>query len=150
MPRIFQHLTDCASLGPDCIVGLSEREAADDHIVFQQQWAFGGNDVYSGTIVLDQGNVVSSTRTIYTPLNQMSQQEKEFNEQKQAFLSIPPIILAPYNGQYIVVHNGEILDSDSDLPTLTSRFFAENGDLPVYVTKVGEEINVIIDTPFLD
>lgn len=76
-----------------------------------------------------------------------SQQEIEFQQQKDAFLDIPPQNLAQYQDQYVVSHNGEILDHDQDLPTLTARFFTAHGDIPVYISKVGQEEDQWIVTP---
>lgn len=65
-----------------------------------------------------------------------TQEERAFREQREAFLAIPPLLLAPYQGQFVVSRNGEILDSDNDLPTLTKRFFGQRGDIQVYITQV--------------
>jgi hypothetical protein len=80
----------------------------------------------------------------------LSQAELEFEQQKEAFLAIPPLFLAQYQNQFVVSRNGEILDQDPDLPTLTGRFFAQHEDLPVYIAKVGDTIRATIDTPFFD
>lgn len=76
--------------------------------------------------------------------------EREFREQKEAFQRIPPLLLEEYRGRYVISHDGSILDADEDLDTLTSRFFAEHGDMPVFLTKVGGEVREFIDTPFFD
>lgn len=150
MTDILLHPTDCASITSNCIVRGFDGEAGKEKLVLRQQWQMGEKTVYEGMFILDQGCVFSAVQTIYPHSSTMTQGEQEFYEQKEAYLAIPPLILAPYKGQYVVVHNGEILDSDSDLPTLTGRFFAEHEDMPIYVTKVGEEIAATIDTPFLD
>jgi len=77
-----------------------------------------------------------------------SPSEIEFEEQKREFKKILPLILEQYRGLYIAVRKGEIVDSDADLDMLTNRFFTGHGDVPVYVTKVGEEMEEVIDTPF--
>jgi hypothetical protein len=80
----------------------------------------------------------------------LSQEELEFQQQKDAFSDIPPIILAQFQNMFVVSHNGNILDSDFDLPTLTARFFGHHGDMPVYITKIGEQVEDRFDTPFFD
>lgn len=75
--------------------------------------------------------------------------DTEFERQKEAFKSIPPIFLAPYRGQFVAACNGAIVDSDNDLGALGRRFFEKHGDVPVYMTKVGDTIMVRIPTPFL-
>jgi len=76
--------------------------------------------------------------------------EREFQEQKEAFQQIPPLLLEQYRGQFVASRNGNIVDSDSDLDSLVSRFFTRHGDVPVYVTKVGSPIREFFDTPFID
>lgn len=80
----------------------------------------------------------------------LSRAEIEFQEQEHAFHRILPLDLVPYAGEYVVSRDGRIVDHDVDLPTLTNRFFSRYGDLPVYITKIGEEESEAIDTPFLD
>lgn len=76
--------------------------------------------------------------------------EIEFWNQKQAFLALPPAVLRPYVDQFVIAHNGQILDHDPNLQVLTSRFFRQVGDLPVYITRIGGDLEVRIDTPFFD
>ena len=78
----------------------------------------------------------------------LTEAEREFEEQKRLFHQIPPLLLEQYRGLYVISHDGRILDAHSDLDTLTNRFFAEHGDMPVYVSKVGGEMREVIDTPF--
>lgn len=73
--------------------------------------------------------------------------EKEFDRQKEAFSGISPELLEPHKGRFVASRNGEIVDSDDDLTVLTGRFFREHGDVPVYITKVGEPIQATIKTP---
>jgi hypothetical protein len=44
--------------------------------------------------------------------------------------------------------NGRIVDSDEDFVTLTRRFFETFGDVAVYITKIGDDAGIVIDTPF--
>lgn len=71
----------------------------------------------------------------------------EFRQQKDAFKRIPPHVLVSYRGQFVASCNGEIVDSDENLAELTRRFFGEHGDVPVYMTRVGEPIRITISTP---
>ncbi len=80
----------------------------------------------------------------------LSRAEMEFKQQEQAFRRILPLELVAFAGEYVVSRDGSIVDHDVDLPTLTNRFFSQYGDVPVYVTKIGEEESEVIDTPFID
>jgi hypothetical protein len=72
----------------------------------------------------------------------------EFERQKRAFLDIPTPLLAKYEGKFVVSHNGKIIESDKDLPTLTHRFFHENPHAAVYITKIGPAIREVVVTPY--
>ena len=60
-----------------------------------------------------------------------------FERQKSAFLAIPPLMLVPFSGQWVVSVDGTIRDSDRDLQVLSKRFFDANGDIDVYIAKLG-------------
>jgi|SRR5581483_775052 len=82
---------------------------------------------------------------------QVDQKEIEFLHQQKAFLDIPPLMLSPYRGEFVVSHNGEILDHDRDLVTLTRRFFSQHGDIPVYIAAALSDDTVEhFDTPFYE
>ena len=83
-------------------------------------------------------------------MENLTPSEREFRDQEQAFLDIPPLILAQYQGEFVVSQNGQIIDHDFDLPTLTYRFFTSHDDVPVYITKIGEDVEETIETPFID
>ena len=92
---------------------------------------------------------MSKTDVEDKPENAIEPGDFEFQEQKEAFNRIPPSALVEYRGRFIASRNGEIVDSDSNLAALTRRFFREHGDVAVFVTRVGEPIQVTIATPFL-
>ncbi len=76
--------------------------------------------------------------------------EVEFWLEKQAFKMIPKRQLARYEGMFVASMNGHIVDSDANLEALTDRFFTRFGDVPVYMTQVGQELELRIDTPFFE
>lgn len=80
----------------------------------------------------------------------LTDSEREFAEQQQAFEQIPPLLLEQYRGRFVASMNGRIVDSDEDFVTLTRRFFETFGDVAVYITKIGDDAGIVIDTPFFD
>jgi hypothetical protein len=76
--------------------------------------------------------------------------EMRFQEQKQAFMEIPPLLLEQYRGHFVASLNGRIVDHDSDYVTLVHRFFGNFGDVAAFITKIGERHVAVIDTPFID
>ncbi|MEE8584157.1 MAG: hypothetical protein V3T83_04825 [Acidobacteriota bacterium] len=75
--------------------------------------------------------------------------ETEFERQKYLFERIPPLYLAQYRGRYVACCDGAVLDHDLSLVELTHRFFAEHGEVPVYITRVEPGQPVLMATPFL-
>jgi hypothetical protein len=71
----------------------------------------------------------------------------DFNRQKRAFERIPQTKLEAYAGSYVASVDGDIVDSDVDLPRLTGRFFGTRGHVPVYIAFVGQR-TLVIETPF--
>lgn len=101
---------------------------------------------YTLTVEISGGQLVRVDLIQDNP-PQSDESDLEFRRQKDAFLSIPPLLRSPYQGQYVVSRNGEIVDSDFDLLELSRRFFGAHGDVPVYIAKVdGEEIEYL-DSP---
>lgn len=80
----------------------------------------------------------------------LTESERQFEEQKSLFEQIPPLLLEQYRSRFVASRNGRIVDSDDDFVTLTHRFFENFGDTPVYITKIGHDDGVSIDTPFFD
>jgi hypothetical protein len=81
---------------------------------------------------------------------QLTDSDREFNEQKRLFETIPPLLLEQYRGQFVASRDGMVVDSDDDFVTLTHRFFQDAGDVPVYITKIGHDDGIFIETPFSD
>jgi len=72
----------------------------------------------------------------------------EFWLERVEFATIPKGQLEQYRGQFVASRHGEIKCSDTDLESLADKFFTKFGDVPVYMTKIGELETEIIDTPF--
>lgn len=76
--------------------------------------------------------------------------ELEFWFEKQAFGMIPKDRLTQYEGMFVASKDGNVVDSDANLEALTDRFFTKFGDVPVYMTRIGREPEVRVDTPFFE
>jgi len=90
-------------------------------------------------------DTTKATLTIVWALH--AKPETDFERQKRLFQAIPGDTLANYHDRFVASREGEIVDSDIDLPALTNRFFRAYGDVPVYITKVGERRQVLLRTP---
>ena len=79
--------------------------------------------------------------------------EEEFNRQEVAFIyktENEPLFFSPYQDEFVIFYNGDILDHDLDLAVLTERFFSRHPDVPAIIKKLGHPTTVTIDTPFFD
>lgn len=56
--------------------------------------------------------------------------------EKEAFNEQFEILLAKYPGQYVAIHNGQLIDHDPELRTLHLRVFDRLGHTPVLLKRV--------------
>ena len=59
-------------------------------------------------------------------------EQKKFNEQKES-------LLVKYKGEYVAVHNGEVIDHDPSIGELHRRVHTSLGRIPVLLKKVTDE-----------
>jgi hypothetical protein len=83
------------------------------------------------------------------PSNPKSQYDLEFEQQKRLFERLSPEELEPYQGEFVASRNGRIVGHDTDIVALTSWFFAEHGNVAVYMTRIGEPVRITLRTPLL-
>ncbi len=50
-----------------------------------------------------------------------------------------------YNGQFIAMHHGKVVDKDSDFQTLVNRIRKRFGETAVMITQVGDEPDTTIN-----
>ena len=73
------------------------------------------------------------------PLPSPSKGEREY----QAFLRLLPGLLTTHPGQYVAVHDGEVVDADADDIALVRRVHAKVGYVPIHVGLVTDESQVV-------
>jgi hypothetical protein len=61
----------------------------------------------------------------------------------QAFLRLLPQLLTTHRGQYVAVHEGQVIDSDTDDIALIQRVHARIGYVPIHVGLVTDQPVVI-------
>jgi hypothetical protein len=54
----------------------------------------------------------------------------------QAFQRLLPELLQEYRGKYVAIHEGKVVDSDSDDITLVQRVHSRIGYVPIHVALV--------------
>jgi len=70
-------------------------------------------------------------------------EDPPFWKEVVAFSHIPKSSLEPYEGRYVAVYEGRIVDSDPDEAGLAERFYSNYGYVPVYIHKVGIEDDLV-------
>jgi ferric iron reductase protein FhuF len=63
---------------------------------------------------------------------------EKLQSEMDAFQAQLPVLLARYGDQYVAMHEGQVIDHDTDLRTLHSRVYARMGSVPVLLQKVTE------------
>jgi hypothetical protein len=64
-------------------------------------------------------------------------------EEHQAFLRLLPQLVVTHHGKHVAVHNGQVVDSDTDDVALILRVQAKVGYVPLYVGLVTDARPVV-------
>ncbi len=64
-----------------------------------------------------------------------SKWEREY----RAFLQLLPQLLTTYRGQYVAVHDGQVIDTGDDEIALALRVYAKYGYVPLHIGRVVEQ-----------
>jgi hypothetical protein len=76
----------------------------------------------------------SPTFEVKVPVPQLTKGEREYH----AFLRLLPELLATHRGQYVAIHEGQVVDSGADDIALIQRVHARVGYVPIHVGLVVE------------
>lgn len=68
----------------------------------------------------------------------MEEQHRILMREQVAFEQMKPELLKTHQGQYVAVHNGELVDSDNDEQILAKRVYGKFGYQTILMTKVTE------------
>lgn len=79
------------------------------------------------------------TFEIKVPAPELTKGEREY----QAFLRWLPQLLATHRGQYVAIHEGQVVDSDTDDIALVQRVHLRVGYVPIHVGLVTEHLPVV-------
>jgi hypothetical protein len=64
-----------------------------------------------------------------------SKWEREY----RAFLQLLPQLLATHRGQFVAIHEGQVVDSDDDEIALALRVYAKYGYIQLHIGRVVEQ-----------
>lgn len=66
-------------------------------------------------------------------------QREKIRTETEAFNAQVKMLRAKYAGQYVAIHQGKVIDHDSDLRTLHLRVYEQVGRTPVLLKQVTDE-----------
>jgi hypothetical protein len=78
--------------------------------------------------------------------------QRKIQAESRAFDAMKADLLLKYPGEYVAVHNGQVIDHDPDLRTLHLRVYEKYGRTPVLLKQVlaGPERELVIRSPRLE
>ncbi len=79
------------------------------------------------------------TFEVTIPVPQLSKGEREY----QAFLRMLPDLLRTHRGQYVAIHDGQVVDAAADDIVLVQRVHARVGYVPIHVGLVTDQPAVV-------
>jgi Family of unknown function (DUF5678) len=74
-------------------------------------------------------------------------QDDKWRREQRAFFRLLGGLLESHRGQYVAVHNGEVVASGPDLVGVTLKAYALHGRQPIYVDLVQEHPHPAIHYP---
>jgi hypothetical protein len=63
-------------------------------------------------------------------------QEAQFAKEMQAFWAMQTALLQRYDGQYVAIYQGKVVDSDLEKVALALRVYRKYGYVPIYIHHV--------------
>lgn len=81
----------------------------------------------------------NSDIAVHLPAPELPKGEREY----QAFLRLLPSLLATHRGQYVAIHEGQVVDSEASDVALIQRVQKRFGYVPIFVGLVTDEQSVV-------
>jgi hypothetical protein len=85
---------------------------------------------------MSQQEILSAVELVPGPKVEV---DVQFEAEKKAFWAMKDQLLGQYEGQYVAVHEGQVVDSDPDKLRLGLRIYARFGYQPIYVQLVSRQ-----------
>jgi hypothetical protein len=70
--------------------------------------------------------------------------------ERAAYWRLLPSLFSHFRGQYVAVHEGQVVDSGDDEVELALRVYRRFGYVPIYVGHVADEPYVLLGRDFLN
>ena len=79
---------------------------------------------------------MSETTLLPAPEYQTPHRDDQWERERLAFLGMQPTLLQTYCGKHVAIHDGEVVDCDTDEVQLGLRVYGKYGYIPIYVGLV--------------
>jgi len=81
------------------------------------------------------------TEVIEFPVPPIAVPEKadKFRREQWAFYCMLGDLLKTHRGQYVAVHNGQVVESGADMMDVVTRAYQKVGNVPLFVERVSDE-----------
>ena len=73
--------------------------------------------------------------------------DDKWKREFEAFQRLLPGLVATHAGQYVVIHNGQVVASGTDDVALALSFFKEHGSIPIHVGLVSLQPQAVVRVP---
>lgn len=91
---------------------------------------------------LQEGSSEISDRSLYrfdSTGQYVPSPDELFERERDAFQGLLPTLLMNYAGRYVAIHGGRYAGDGQTDTEVARAFFAQHGDVPVYIGFVGSE-----------
>ena len=72
------------------------------------------------------------------PECQTSERDDQWERERLTFLNLESALLQTHSGNFVAIHDGEVVDSDADEVQLGLRVYGKYGYVPIYFGLVSE------------
>ena len=73
--------------------------------------------------------------------------QTKWEREYAAFRRLLPALLPTHRGKYVVIHDGQVIDSGTDELALALNFFGKHGNVPIHVGLVTDEPEAVVRIP---
>lgn len=101
-------------------------------------------------VAFRMATVMSATDTLALAapnINLPALPQGKWQREFEAFQQLLPQLLSQYSGQYVVVHDGQVISHGPDDVALALRFFAEHGNVPIHIGLVTNQPDHVTHVP---
>ena len=81
--------------------------------------------------------------TVTLPEVHLSPPKTKWEREYQAFQRLLPDLLGTLKGKYVVIHEGQVIDSGEDDISLAKRFFEKYGNISPHIGLVAESPPIV-------